>query len=146
MANGGRAATTQPTAVTDGQKIALMATTTGKLVTHPYAPSALSVQANGSSTTTGAITVMAASGSASVKEYMTDLHCGRSDAGTTAITLAISDATTTVTEVLPNAGGGAQANFRFSVPLAWVANHAVTVTPSAGVTTLYCDAEGYLSP
>jgi hypothetical protein len=132
--------------VTDGQKVALMMTTQGKAIVEQYAPSALRSANQGSSTTTAAITVLSASGSASYKEYLTDLHCGRSDAGTTAITIAISDGTTTITEVLPDAGGGGQANFRWSSPRVFAANTAVTVTPSAGVSTLYCDASGYNAP
>lgn len=146
VVNGGRAATTQPTAVTDGQAVAMMLSSQGKVVAIPYAPANLRNSGSGSSTTTAAITVLAASGNASFKEYLTDLHCGRSDAGTTAITLAISDGTTTITVVLPDAGNGAQANFRYTSPLAFAANTAVTVTPSAGVMTLYCDGEGYNAP
>lgn len=121
-------------------------TSGGNLVLVPYSLSVTSNNNQGSSTTTTAITVQSASGNAGLKEYMSKLSCGRSDAGTTAITLAISDATTTVTKVLPNNGGGGVVNYAFDPPRAWAANHAVTVTPSSGVTTLYCDATGYNAP
>lgn len=143
MGNGLNAITTNPTALTNGQKVKQMGDVQGKNINLPYSPAALANNGQGSSTTTAAITVQAASGSASFKEYMTSLSCSRNDAGTTAITVAISDGTTTVTKALPNNGGGGTVTWPFPVPRAWAANTAVTVTPSAGVTTLNCDATGF---
>jgi hypothetical protein len=149
LADGGRAAATQPTAVSDGQKVALMTGVQGKLVVDLHAPSALTNNGGGNdaSGVATAITVMAASGSASYKEYLVSVHCGRDDAGTTAIRIVISDGTTTRYLVLPNSGGGGGNNARYEPPLAFAANTAVTATPSASVTgNISCDAEGYNAP
>lgn len=146
LADGGRAQTTNPTAVTDGQKVNLALDKYGRVVTSPLAPVDLWVSGHGSSTTTAAITLLAASGSASLREWLRAVHCGRSDSGSTAITVAISDGTTTVTEVVPNSGGGGGNNLTFDPPIPFAANTAVTGTPSSGVSTLYCDAQGYNAP
>ncbi len=140
---GGRAATSEPTAVTNGQKVAQEMTVGGKLVNQPYAIPQNFNDNGGSSTGTGTFTIMAASGSASLHEYMTSMQCGRSDAGTAAITVAISDGTKTRTFVIPNNGGGGGNNMVFPAPIQFALNTAVTAAFSSGVTTGYCNAQGY---
>ncbi len=142
----GRAATTQPTAVADAATVSAMFTTSGAQVTMPYATQPLWVTGGGSKTDTSALTIIAASGSSSYKEYLVSVHCGRSDAGTTAITVAISEGTKTRTLVVPNSGGGGGNNVKFDPPESFAANVAITATSSGSVTTLYCDAQGFYAP
>jgi hypothetical protein len=104
------------------------------------------VDGGGSATTTGSFTILAASGTGGVKEYLTGLQCGRSDAGTTAITVAVSDGTKTRTFVVPGTGGGSGNNPSLVTPIAFAANTAVTAAFSTGVTTGYCNAEGFYAP
>ena len=146
LASGLRAATTTPTAVADGQKVNAEGDKYGRNINSPYAPVDLWVSGGGSKTDNTALTILSASGSASLREWLKTVHCGRSDAGTTAITVAISDGTKTRTIVIPNSGGGGGNNVTYDPPEPFAANTAVTATASTGVTTLYCDAQGFLAP
>jgi hypothetical protein len=139
---GARAQNAEPTAVTNGQLAAVSLGLEGKLINLPYANKENMARGAGSSTSTTAITVLAASGSASLKEYVTDLYCTRNDAGTTAISVTLNDSASTVVDV-PNNGGGGGWKFSWHVPLSVAANTAATATPSSGVTTLHCGATGY---
>jgi hypothetical protein len=138
---GLRAQNAENTAVSNGQAVDGAGDLTGKTITSPYANRENYVRGAASATGTGATTIIAAQG-ASVKTYITDLECGRSDAGTSAIIVTFSDAASTVL-VIPNSGGGGGNNKTFNVPLVTAANTAFTFTAGSGVTTLYCDAQGY---
>lgn len=135
---GGRTATAAPTAVTDGQKVANLMGETGKQVVLPYSIKETAVRGTTTSTDTAAHTIIASAGG-SLKNYITGLQCGRTDAGATAITLTISDAAASVF-ILP--AGGAT-NIQFSIPLATAAATAFSVTSGTGVSTLYCSAQGF---
>ena len=142
----GRGSTSDQTAVSDGQAVVPEMTPNGKIINQPWALTPNLVDGGGSKTDTSALTILAASGSASLKEYLTGLQCGRSDTGTTPITVAISDGTKTRTFVLPNSGSGGGNNSQFTTPISFAANTAVTATFSSGVTTAYCNAEGFYAP
>lgn len=145
--NGGIAETSDQTAVTAGQKIAQEMTLNGKSVVQPYAlPGALNSPATTGQTGTSAITVLSASGSASLSEYMTGLQAGRTDAGTTAFIITLTDGTSSRIWVIPNSGGGGGNNIIFPAPIKWAANVAVTCAISNAVTTFYCNAQGYNAP
>lgn len=135
---GGRAATTAPTAVTDGQKVAQMMGAEGKAIVLPYSIKELAVRGTVTSTDTSAHSIIASAGG-SLKNYITGLQCGRSDAGATAIVLTLSDAAATVV-VLPSGGA---TNIQFAIPLATAAATAFSVTSGTSVSTLYCSAQGY---
>jgi hypothetical protein len=137
----GRAKSAAPTAASDGQIQPLWVDLTGKAVTSPYAARELMVRGAASTTGTGATTLIAAGG-ASIKTYITDIECGRTDAGTSAITVTFNDSASTVL-VLPNSGGGGGNVKAFNVPLVTAANTAFTFTAGTGVTTLYCAAQGF---
>lgn len=143
---GGLGSTSDPTAVTNGQLAVPEMTPNGKFVVQPWALTPNLVDGGGSATTTGAITVLAASGSASLKEYLVSLQCGRSDAGTTPVTVAVTEGTKTRTFVIPNNGGGGGNNIQLTTPIVFAANTAVTAAFSTGVTTGYCNAEGFYAP
>ena len=135
---GGRAATAAPTAVTDRQTVRAQFTETGRFVTAPYSIKELMVRGTTTSTDTSAHTIIASAGG-SLKNYITALQCGRTDAGATAIVLTLSDAASTVV-ILPSGGA---TNILFPIPLATAAATAFQVTSGTGVSTLYCSAQGY---
>lgn len=143
IAVGFNAVTAEPTKVTAGQNAAAYSDLVGKQITSPYANRELMVRGAASATGTGATTVIAASGSASLKTYVTDIECGRTDAGTTPIFVTLNDVggTGSGTVLIIPAGGGN--NKSFHVPLVTAANTAFTFTASSGVTTLYCSAQGF---
>lgn len=99
------------------------------------------VSGAGNATTTGQTTIIAAP-STTRRLYITSLQCGRTDAGTTAITVTFNDDATTVMAV-PNSGGGGGNNMNFTYPLTVPAATAFKFTASSGVTTLYCNAQGF---
>lgn len=143
IAVGFNAVTAEPTKVTTGQNAAAYSDLVGKQIVSPYANREVMVRGAASTTGTGATTVIAASGSASLKTYVTDIECGRTDAGTTPITVTLNDVggTGSGTVLIIPAGGGN--NKSFHVPLVTAANTAFTFTASSGVTTLYCSAQGF---
>lgn len=138
LLDGGRAATTAPTAVTDGQAVAKQMTAEGRTVVAPYAIKELMVRGTTTSTDTSAHTIIASAGG-SLKNYITGLQCGRTDAGATAIVLTLSDAASTVV-ILPSGGA---TNIVFPIPLATAAATAFQFTSGTGVSTVYCSAQGY---
>lgn len=135
LLNGGRAATASPTAVTDGQAIALQLTETGKLVVSPYAIKENMVRATASGTS-GALTLLAAGG-ASIKTYVTGLQLGTSNAAAGIVTL--NDSASSVF-IIPAAGGS---NIVFPTPLVTAANTALTATITGAGATVYASAQGY---
>jgi hypothetical protein len=141
--SGGNAQSSEPAATTTGNLTGAFYDLVGKQVTSPYANRENMLRCTNNTTGTGATTCtgMGAQG-AGVKIYVTDIECGRTDAGTSAITVTFND-TSTASLVLPNAGNGGGNNKTFNVPLAVAANTALTFTASAGVTTLYCSAQGF---
>lgn len=135
---GGRAATAAPTAVTDGQIVRQLYTPEGRVVTAPYSIKETMVRGTTTSTDTAAHTIIASAGG-SLKNYITNVECGRTDAGATAITLTFNDSASTVV-ILPSGGA---TNIQFTIPLATAAATAFQVTSGTGVSTLYCSAQGY---
>lgn len=138
LLNGGRAATAAPTAVTDGQAVSAQLTPEGRTVTAPYSIKELMVRGTATSTDTSAHTIIASAGG-SLKNYITAAQCGRTDAGSSALTITFNDSASTVI-VLP--AGGAT-NIQFPTPLATAAATAFQFTSGTGVSTLYCSAQGY---
>jgi hypothetical protein len=132
-----------PTAVTDTSTVSLRTDDYGNLVTVPNAPSGLNWTAS-SGATTGTSMSFSGSSKSSYYTYITDMMCGRSDAGTTAITITLNDAATTIF-ILPNSGGGGGNNKAFTTPLkiSSATGTALTGTLSAGVTTAYCTFSGF---
>jgi hypothetical protein len=105
------------------------------------APVANLVSGAGNTTGTGATTIIAAQ-AAGIKMYISSLQCFRTDAGTTAIFATLNDGASTIIGI-PNGGGGGGNNIVFQIPLVVAAATALTFTASGGVTTLYCNAQGY---
>jgi hypothetical protein len=116
------------------------ATAANQITGTQYGNQANWVSGSASATSTTQTTVIAAPGSN--KLYITGLQIGRTDAGTTAISVLLND--TASTEVIvPNSGGGGGNNMVFNPPLVLAATSALKFTASAGVTTIYVNAQGY---
>lgn len=131
-----RAATSAPTAVSDGQLVAALCGIEGKRVTLPYAIKELQVRGAASGTDGSAHSIIASAGG-SLKNYVTDLECYNTSA--TTITMTFSDAASSVF-IVP-AGAGFMKTF--NVPLATAAATAFSFTASTGVTTAGCAAQGF---
>lgn len=129
-------------AVTTANPQKLMCDLIGKMVTSPYANRELMARGAVTLSGTSAGTILAASGSASLKEYITDLTCTRNDAGTTAVSITLNDTATTIID-LPNNGGGGGYAHTFNVPLAFAANVAATATSGTSITSIHCSATGF---
>jgi hypothetical protein len=137
LPGGCTATNVEPTAVTTGQAVAQACGLSGKLINLPYANKENMARGAGSSTSTTAITILAASGSASQFEYLTSVQCSNVSATTDYVTLNDSAST-----VLINPSGGGN-NVTFPVPLRVALNTAATATPHTGETTEFCSAQGY---
>jgi hypothetical protein len=138
-----QALSAEPSQATTANPQKIFCDLVGKLVMSPYANRELMVRGANSTTGTAAtaFTGISAPG-ASIKVYLTDVNCGRSDAGTTAIVVTLNDTSSTPI-VIPANGGGGGNNKHFLVPLVFAANTAPTFTSGTGVSTLYCDAQGF---
>lgn len=146
LPDGCRAATQSPTAVTDGQAILRECGAEGKAIILPYTIKENMLRGANSSTSNTAVTFtgMGAQG-ANIKIYVTGVYCARTDAGITGMFVTLNDSASTIV-VLPDSGGGGGNNMVFEVPLSIAANTAFTFTPSTSITTVYCNAQGYLGP
>lgn len=134
----------EPTKATAGNLTGVLVDLAGKQVTSPYAVResqlrcAVTLTATTSATT---CTGMAAQG-ASIKIYITDLTCTRSDAATTSATLTLDDSATTIID-MPNNGGGGGFSHTYNTPLVVAANTAFTVQSGTSLTSVHCSASGF---
>lgn len=110
------------------------------------APAAFSDQWRGTASTAGTSAVTVPNSSlASNHTYVTDIECGRSDAGTTAIVITLNDSASTAI-VIPNSGGGGGWNKTFGTPLRISSTGtSLTFTSASGVSTLYCNVQGFFA-
>lgn len=129
----------EQTAATTGTPTPIVCDLDGKLINLPYAPRGLWNGGAGSSASTGTtITLLAASGTAGVYEYLTSAQFSNTSA--TTITVTLNDAKSSIF-IIP-AGGGS--NLVFPIPLkATTANAALTATLSANASTVYGNGQGY---
>jgi hypothetical protein len=99
------------------------------------------VSGSGNATTTGQTTIIPAP-NGTRRLYIRSIECGRTDAGTTAISVSFNDDASSVM-VVPNSGGGGGNTLSLGSPLTVPAATAFKFTASAGVSTLYCNAQGF---
>jgi hypothetical protein len=104
-------------------------------------PTSNLVSGSGNATTTAQTTIIAAP-PGTRRLYIRSIECGRTDAGTTAISVVFSDDALSVL-VVPNSGGGGGNSLALGSPLTVAAGAAFRFTASSGVTTLYCNAQGF---
>lgn len=138
LASGCRAATAAPTAVTDGQKVNNLCGETGKQVTMPYALKENQVRGKGTGTDNAAHSIIASAGG-SLKNYIVSVECNNTSSTTTTVTF--SDDASSVMNV---PGQGANNWIGLGIPLATAAATAFTFTAAVGVSTMTCDAQGYV--
>lgn len=91
---------------------------------------------SGSTATTAAATIIAAQGSG-IRIFVNGVQC--KNTGTTTTIVTLNDSASTVL-IVPTIGGD---NETYITPLSVAANTALTFTPTAGSTTIYCNAQGY---
>jgi hypothetical protein len=140
LAFGGRAENSEPTPVTSGQLAAPAVGLEGKLITLPYANKENMVRGSASQTSTSATTIIGAQGPG-VKIYVTGVQCKNTGSITTIVVLNDTETTGSgTTLIVPTSGGD---NEVYQTPLVVAANTALTFTPTAGSTTIYCNAQGY---
>jgi hypothetical protein len=131
-----RAQNTEPTSNANGQSTALAVGLEGKLIALPYANKENMVRGSASQTGTSATTVIGTQGSG-IKIYVTGVQCKNTGSTTAVVTLNDSAASVLI---VPTAGGD---NEVYETPLVVAANTALTFTPSASSSTIYCNAQGY---
>jgi hypothetical protein len=137
----GDASSAEPAKATTGNLTGGWVDLTGKLVISPYAPRELMVRGSASTSSTLSVGLIGPQGSG-VKAYITDIQCGRSDAGTSALIVTFNDNANSVM-ILPNNGGGSGNNFTPKIPLVTAANATFTMASSLSVGTLFCNAQGF---
>jgi hypothetical protein len=99
------------------------------------------VSGSASAMGTGATTIIAAP-SGPRRLYISSVACGRTDAGTSAISVTFNDDVSTVM-VLMNTGGGTSTNMVFPFPLTVPAATAFKFTASGSVSAVFCSAAGF---
>jgi len=139
---GGVAQTAEPTATTTGQATAALYAVTGKAIVEPWSLPQSRAYGSVSTGSTTAVTVIAAPG-ASVRLYGW-IECGRTDAGTAAVTVTLNDVAGTIL-VIPNTSGGGGNNYAPPIPLQWGINSAITIAVSTATTTMICNAQAFKS-
>jgi len=139
---GGVAQVAEPTATTTGQATAHLFSVTGKAIVEPWSLPESRAYGSVSTGSTTAVTVIAAPG-ASVRLYGW-IECGRTDAGTAAVTVTLNDVAGTIL-VIPNTSGGGGNNYAPPIPLQWGINSAITIAVSTATTTMICNAQAYKS-
>jgi len=138
---GGVANTTEPTAVSAGQIIALYLDKVGKLIISPFAARENYLTGTASATGTGATALIASQGG-SLKIYPTSISCGNSGATTTAVAFENGSGGTTLATLVVPAGGGN--NVTFPTPLTGMsAATGFYMASGSSTTTLYCNVTAY---
>lgn len=140
---GAYAVNAEPSAVTNGQRVNLIADLTGKLITSPHANKENFISGVGTATGTSGTSVISAQG-AGVKIYVTSISIANTGSSTSLITIQSDPAGTpsTLWYLINPAGGGD--NITFDPPLVVPANKAVGFTAGTGSTTQYVSISGYI--
>lgn len=138
---GGDGSSTEPAKATTGNLTGAWFDLAGKTIISPYAARELMIRGSANAVSTTAVGLLGAQGT-SVKIYVTDVQCGRTDAGTTAIAVTFNDNATTVL-VIPNNGGGGGNNISPKIPLVTNANASFTFASNVSISTLFCNAQAF---
>lgn len=136
LLSGARAATANPTAVTDGQVVALMADVLGKLVTTPYAPRALTGAVAVSATDNSSHTLIGA-GASGVYNDILSLTITNTSATTTYVTISDGTASYVYAAVTTDTRGQTFTLPRKATSTATAWTYQVTT----GETTIYVSAD-----
>jgi len=137
---GARAENAEPTPTSNGQLTGLATGLEGKLIVLPFANKENMLRGTASQTGTSATTLIAAQGSG-VHIYVTGVQCKNTGSTTTIVTLDDNETTGGGTVLIVPAAGGD--NEVYQTPLVVASNTALTFTPTASESTIYCNAQGY---
>lgn len=128
---------------TDGDYSPISATSTGRLLVTP-APSSAMVRGSASVAGTGDTSLVAASGNAGLKTYITNLSFANTGSSNTLITVKDGSGGSTLFYTIAPAGGGS--NIQLDIPIVTTANTALYFACGTSSTTVYATATGYLAP
>lgn len=106
-------------------------------------PAGTTVTGTATATTTASTSVVAASGSASLRTYITSIQLANTGAATTLITIQDGSGGTALLYSIAPAGGGS--NILLSNPIKTTANTALYFACGTASTTVYISAQGYLA-
>ena len=103
-------------------------------------------RSTGTATTTATTdtSLVAASGSAGLKTYITDCQFVNTGSTTTLITLKDGSGGSTLAYTIAPSGGGS--NVRYSTPLVTTANTALFFAAASASTTVYASCQGFKAP
>lgn len=135
---GAEARSTDKTAVASADIVTLISDTLGKLIVSPYHFPNNHIRGIASTTGTSDTSVIAAQGSG-IRTYVTTAALSNSSA--TGTVVLIKTASTNLFQVYVAPGAAVVIPFHF--PLRGGDNEALNCTAATGVTTLYCDYQGY---
>lgn len=138
--SGALAVNIEPAKATTSTLIAPIADLVGKQIISPYAGREVQLRGQNFATSTTLATIISAQ--PGYKIYVTDLECGRDDAGTTAITVTVNDTVSTQL-VLPNTGGGGGNNKSYGTPLVLATGVTLQFAMSTNTTNVRCGATGF---
>lgn len=127
----------------DGDYGAIAISKSGRVLVTP-APADAYVFGNASVAGTGDTSLVAASGSASLKTYITNLSFANTGSSNTLITVKDGNAGSTLFYTIAPAGGGS--NIQLDIPIVTTANTALYFACGTSSTTVYASATGYVAP
>ena len=128
---------------TDGDYSPIAVSSTGRLFVTP-APSASMVRGTASVAGTSDTSLVAASGSGSLKTYITNLSFANTGSSNTLITLKDGSGGSTLWYTIAPAGSGS--NIQLEIPIVTSANTALYFACGTSSTTVYASATGYKAP
>lgn len=115
-----------------------------RLIFFPFAP--VEARITGTATTTGTsdTSLVAASGNAGLKTYITDCQFANTGSTTALITLKDGSGGTTLAYTIAPTGGGS--NIKYDTPLMTTANTALYFAAGSSSTTIYGSCQGFKAP
>lgn len=137
----GLAESAEPTLATNGQNAELALDLAHKLIVIPFANKENFISGTATTTGTSDTSLVAASGSASLKDYITNISCANTGATTSLITFKNGSGGSTLWYTIVAAGGGS--NMEISPPIATSGNTAFFFAAGSASTTIYCSATGF---
>lgn len=127
----------------DGDYTPIALESTGRVMVD-LAPSAAMVRGTATTTGTSDTSLIAASGSAGLKTYITSVQIANTGSTTSLITFKDGNAGSTLGYTIAPTGGGS--NIVFETPLVTSANTAFYFAAASASTTIYASAQGYKAP
>lgn len=129
---------------TDGDYSPVAVTPSGAVIV-TWSNHAAMVRGNATATSTSEFSVVAASGSASLRTYVKSCQVSNTGSTTTLVTFKNGSGGSTLGYTVAAASGGGS-NITFEIPIATSLNTALYAQAGSSTTTLYVSCQGYLSP